>query len=126
MNVVFSLPFALPGLNARDRTHWAARGRQKKRLAIEVMAAIAPRHRPPNPFQRAHIIVTRLSAGTMDYDNLVACVKPLLDVLCVHSKTHPCGLGIIQDDGPDCITIDVRQGRAPKLGGETIVIIAPL
>jgi hypothetical protein len=111
----FTLPFALPSLNVRDRQHWATRGRQKKRLAQEVMAAIGgPRHYPRPPFASARVTVWRHSPGALDADNLAASCKPLLDVLCSASPRHPGGLGIIQDDAPGVLQLVMHQQQAPR------------
>ena len=123
----FTLPFALAGLNVRQRKHWGALTSERNELAKEVMAGIrGPRHYPRPPLNRARITVVRCCAQPLDPDNLVASVKPLLDVLCVKSATHPAGLGIIVDDNAKQCELVVKQSSAPRGKGATIVSIEEL
>lgn len=120
----FTLPFALSSLNVRQRTHWAELSRERKSLAQEVMAAIGgPRYFPRPPFDRARVTVVRCSAGQLDPDALVGCVKPLLDVLCMASPTHPGSLGIIEDDNPRQCELVVKQSPAERGDGATVVLV---
>jgi hypothetical protein len=123
----FTIPFATESLNNRDRKHWAVKRRDKTRLANEVMVGIGgPRYYPIPPFARARIVVERCSAGQLDPDNLAAACKGLLDVLCISSRTHPTGLGIIVDDSPAHIELVLRQSPAPRGSALTIVTIDEL
>ena len=125
--IIFQLPFALPSLNVRDRQHWAAKQREKAKMATAVMVAIGgPRYRPSEPLQRARVQVQRYSAGTLDQDNLVASCKGLLDVLCRASTTHPYGLGFIEDDSPAHLELIVTQAKCKRGAGSTVVSIAPM
>lgn len=124
MTIIFTLPFATESLNVRDRKHWSQRSRDKRDMSQEVMIAMGgPRHFPRPPLGRVKVTVVRCSAGRLDADNLAASVKGLLDSLCVKSRLHPAGLGIITDDGPDYLTLDVRQSSAAPGDGSTIVRI---
>jgi hypothetical protein len=111
--VAFVLPFVLESLNVRDRKHFAERHRAQDRLCMEVMAALGgPRHFPRPPIAWCRITVVRHGKRLLDPDNLAASNKGLLDVLCERSARHPHGLGIIRDDHPKLITLDVRQRQA--------------
>ena len=91
---------------------------------MEVMAAIGgPRYFPRPPLQRVKITVVRCSVGRLDPDNLAASTKSLLDVLCVKSSRHPTGLGIIEDDNSDLLTLELKQSSASQGAGSTIVRI---
>lgn len=124
MTIEFSLPFVTESLNIRDRKHWARRSRDKRDMAQEIMIAMGgPRYFPRPPLGRVKVTVVRCSAGRLDADNLVASTKDVLDALCLRSPTHPCGLGIITDDGPDFLTLVVTQCPAAPGQGSTLVRI---
>lgn len=67
--------------------------------------------RPLHPFKKACVAITRYSVGSPDADNLSGSVKYLLDVMQPQSTRHPFGLGIIENDSADCITLTVRSER---------------
>jgi Holliday junction resolvase RusA-like endonuclease len=112
MTISFTLPRILPLLNVQLRQHWAKRQRNQKKLAWEVKAAIGTL--PWAPFARARVTVERCSVGVPDTDNLVASCKALMDVLCVYSKRHPFGLGIIADDSPGVCELIVRAVKVAR------------
>lgn len=122
--IAFVLPFAMESLNVRDTKHWAERSRTKRNVSQEVMVAMGgPRHFPRPPWRHVHIRIVRCSAGRLDPDNLAGSVKDLLDALCVRSPTHPAGLGIIEDDNSDLVTLEVTQSSAAVGQGSTAVRI---
>ena len=109
-HIAFTLPFALPSLNAVLRTHWAKRSRAKAELSQAVMAAIGgPFHFPPEPWRRVRVTITREGRKLLDVDNLAGSCKAVVDCLCVRSATHPHGLGIVQDDRPELMDMVFRQ-----------------
>lgn len=123
MQLSFTLPFALKGLNARQRMHWAARKRERDDMKNQVIAAIGGTRYLPfkhMPIEFATIDVCRYSWKPLDPDNLRATVKPLLDVLCVQSATHPCGLNIIADDDEKHLAVTWRQERGKPATTVTI------
>ena len=80
---------------------------------LEVIAAIGgPAHFPRPPFARCRLSVVRRGKKLLDQDNLVSSTKMLCDALCMASKRHPKGLGIIEDDNPDKCEIVVTQVKA--------------
>jgi hypothetical protein len=121
--IEFTIPAALPSLNVRDRMHWSVRQRQKRDLAWAVWAAVAqfPGVVRDGPWDRTRVTITRCSAGELDPDNLAASAKPMLDVLCPVSKTHPYGLGLIVDDAPAHCELVVRQEKAKRKNTRTVV-----
>jgi hypothetical protein len=122
--IEFTLPFALPSLNVRDRRHRYQHGKDKKQMHLEVLAAIGgSRYLPREPLERARITVVRHSSGQIDPDGVASTCKNLLDVLCVKSKVHPTGLGFIVDDDAKHIELHVSQESAPKGQGSTLVRI---
>lgn len=104
--LTFTLAAPLPLLNPMLRTHWSKRRRELKALSRAVWEAIivVPGQRlPAAPYQRAKIAVLRRSPGHPDPDNLAASVKPLCDVLQPLTAKRKYGLGIIINDGEDCL-----------------------
>lgn len=109
-DLAFILPMAMTSLNVRLRQHFTKRSSNDKALAQEIMAALGgPRHYPRPPFKRARITIVRGGVGMLDPDGLPAAHKALIDALCVASSQHPCGQGIIEDDGPRHIELVVSQ-----------------
>ena len=121
--IEFVLGQRLALLNPMLRTHWSARRRQIKDLAWEVSALVGPRHRPKAPWQRVSVLVERHSTTEPDEENLMSCVKPLMDVLQpFHQKSRPYGLGIIQNDNRACVPdLQVRHVQS-KLKQTRVVI----
>jgi hypothetical protein len=114
--LAFSLPLRLPLLNEQLRSHWQARRKSKRNLSWHVKIAILRLGAMPVvPMLQARIIVVRYSYKQPDGDNLAACVKPLLDVLQPLSRRHPCGLGVIVDDSPDCVTVTVEHRKSKEV-----------
>lgn len=105
--IVFTLPLLLPTPNRTRGEHWAATHKRKKRLAEEVAVALGFR-RPPEPLTKARVTVWRHSVSAMDFDNNVASLKPLLDVMQPPTVRRKYGLGLIADDGPETIDVAVH------------------
>jgi hypothetical protein len=125
--IAFILPFALPSLNVRDRRHRYRHGQDKKAMNLEVLAAIGgSRYLPRPPFKRARVTIVRCSSQRLDPDGLPAVAKNLLDVLCVQSKVHPTGLGVLVDDSPKHLELIVEQFTAAPGSGSTAVRITCL
>lgn len=126
-SVAFVLPRVLPSLNVMLNQHWAKRLREKTTLAHEVMAAMSgSRHFPRPPFAKARITIVRHGPNALDIDGLYGSCKPLLDVLCVSSKVHPTGLGIIEDDAPSKCELIVTQQHASRGEAFTVVRVEEL
>lgn len=95
----------MPSQNQLLRMHWAKRNRLKKSLAWQILAQCADRS--TLPVQRAQIVITRMTCGKEpDPDNLTASAKLLLDALR--------DAGVIVDDSPEHITLDVQWQRSMK------------
>ena len=75
-------------------------------------------------FARAHVTITRYSAGSLDPDNLVGGVKALVDVLKPHDpKRNPWGQGLIAGDEADKLKLDVRQVKCKRAEACTVIEI---
>ena len=123
--ITFTLPFAMPSLNVAFRTHWAKRAKDTGALRLQIMAAIGgPRHFPAEPWRRAHVTIERRGRRLLDADNLAGSCKSIVDCLCVQSRTHPTGLGIVVDDRPELMTMEFRQ--AVSRPQQTVVTIRNL
>jgi hypothetical protein len=122
--VEFRLPFALPSLNVSLRQHWAERSKDQKMLHAEILAAFGPRYWPRPPFENARVTVTRISARTLDIDNLVASSKGLCDLFKPRTESNPLGMGFMVDDTPSRCTLVAQQ----EIGhpAETRVVIEEL
>jgi hypothetical protein len=84
--------------------HWAKRARYNEAWAWRIRAAMgwpAVFEQAPD---KARVTITQYRKRTMDYDNLVASCKCLLDGLVDWE--------LIEDDSPDHIELTVRQEKA--------------
>ena len=121
--VEFVLPFLLPSLNVRDRTHWAERHRQQVVLHDEIMVAVGgPRWYPRPPMERVRLTVIRISTGACDADNLAASTKAMTDLFKLRSERNPLGFGWIIDDSPDRLELVVRQQKAAHRANQATVV----
>ena len=80
----------------------------------------------PSPipyYAKAHVKITRCSAGTLDIDNLYGGVKGLIDVLKPPGKSNPFGLGLIAGDEPDKLTLVVEQVKVKRAEARTVIEI---
>jgi hypothetical protein len=100
--IEFSIPHALKLPNQTNGRFWPASHAYRKRLLPMVAEAVNP-WAGHQPMERARLTFTRYSVGTPDPDAVHGCIKPLLDLLLVQSKTHPSSFGLIRDDSPDLI-----------------------
>lgn len=114
---MFELPYLLPTLNEWERMHWASRRRYKRKLARNIgttMLITGQRFPDLSRYPRADVRVERHSSRSPDNDNLTASVKPLLDALQPASNKRKYGLGLILEDNPDTITLDVQHVKARR------------
>jgi hypothetical protein len=96
-------------------------------MAWEVRAALKGAL-PAAPIERAHVLIERRAPGTVpDDDGATGGCKGLLDCLLVmHPKRRPYGLGILRDDSPAHMTLEVRALRVPGADKGTLVVITPI
>lgn len=106
-----TLPGHPPSPN-RLRGHWSTRWKQTHSWRDDV-TYLARAQRPDAPYPVAKVTITfeHRQHHFRDEDNLVASCKPILDGLRLG--------GVIVDDSPDHITLDVRQ----VLGAERQIVI---
>lgn len=100
--VVYTLPFALPGLNSKGgliRSHWSSRKKLKEEIQWEIIGQGIVQFEG-----QVRIEYTRYSKRTLDWDNCMASMKLLLDSLVK--------CGVIEDDSLKIIP------EAPKMAQE--------
>jgi hypothetical protein len=127
--VTFTIPEASILLNVWKRMHWAKQKEYHERLCLLIRSALMTEScRPSVPFQMCKIEVDRFSAGTADWDGLMGGLKPLFDTLVVCTKKNPLGLGLIEDDNPNCIIECpiIRQHKSTRKAASTVVTITEI
>lgn len=97
--------------------HWRHRARNNRLWQDEIHAATF-RSKPARPYARARVHIDRRSPGELDPDNLTGAVKPILDALRY--------AGILLDDTPKHLVLEVTQTRSHKLPARTLIEIQSL
>lgn len=106
MTLSFEIPRLTPTVNTWSRMHWSARHRVNGVWRLEVIAALGRRTAgdwPAPPPRRVRLTVVRYSHQTVDRDNLVGGVKPLVDALTF--------LSFIRDDNPQNVELVVESSK---------------
>ncbi len=99
--------------------HWRYRHKNSTVWNQEIYYAVhqARVHRDP-PYEHAKVTIHRRSKGELDPDNLVACVKPVIDAL-RYAK-------VLVDDSPAHLKLEVTQSCSHKLPPQTLIKIEPI
>lgn len=124
--LTITLPYAIPTLNVLMRTNGWVRAKQKRKMGREILSCLGA-SRPAQPFERAHVVIERHSTGAPDPDGAVGSCKDLLDCLTTPSVQangkvrNKYGMGLIRDDSPKHITLEVRPMKC-KRGEERTVV----
>ena len=71
------------------------------------------------PWTKAHLTLVQRACRPRDHDNFLASFKPGLDTLTTKGKRP---LGIILDDTPECLSIEVRTERVKHKRDEAVVV----
>lgn len=74
MTITIIIQELIPGRNTREN-YWAYKKR-RDRYEIEIMSQCRLRFK-----SKVTMSLTRYSSGTMDFDNLVSCGKPVIDAI---------------------------------------------
>jgi hypothetical protein len=99
--------------------HWRHRQNNSKLWQQEVYFALRKGHLGPAlPYPKARVHIERRSRGQLDPDNLVGCVKPIIDALRYAL--------VLIDDSPDHLMLQVTQIRSFRLPPRTRIEIQPL
>ena len=148
--VSFTVPGLAPASwSGNSRAHWSKRHRDADEYAELVWlaghGALYPGHRSKAPerlfydwrnqqtvtgtavsprvvfipWPRAHLTLVQRAVRPRDHDNFLASFKPGLDTLTTKGKRP---LGIILDDTPECLSIEVRTERVKHKRDECVVV----
>jgi len=132
--ITFTIPKPFPLLNhSIGQSRFALTGMRRKMARAVENAAL--HLRPSEPFQRAHVLIERYSAGTPDTDGLYGGAKFLVDALTtprlLNVRTpgarqrvkNKRGLGFVVDDAPKHMTLEVRSVKCRLCEQRTVVTI---
>lgn len=99
--------------------------RQQWRMLVKASLAGQPVH---PPLKYCFLVITRESAGSLDWDNAYGGLKPMLDCLVKASARNPDGLNLISDDNVKSMPFPpfFRQMPAKVEQGRTTVQIYEL
>lgn len=115
VGLTVAIPITLPTLNVLLRMHWAKRRKLQEEVAWMLRSEMGVVFRYPSsgrartewlakiPLKHCRIRIVRHSRREPDPDGLDSTAKLILDALQPCSKTHPFGLGIIENDNRECI-----------------------
>ena len=106
--------FDLISPNRLYRMHFAQRGRYKRQLESMLFAYGDKIEEIESPVE---VKITRYYGyrkRQMDEDNLYGACKALIDAIRVRNKGKSGGLGIIKDDSPKHMKLDVQQKKSPE------------
>lgn len=118
--IEFTLPQPFMLLNVYLRRPWTARKTYQRKLC-GLIAKATVHCRGMEPWDKATLSIIRYSTRLPDQDGLAP--KALIDCLVVRSARHPEGLGLIVDDSPAHLTLDVRAVKCKQIEQRTSVII---
>jgi hypothetical protein len=121
--VVLHLAEPSPSNNEIKSMHFHTYKKVRTAFAAEVKAALGDMVAPGLPLSALFIV--RRSAGTLDWDNAIGGLKPILDCLVQTSARNPSGLGIIVDDKPANMPYPpfMRQLPAKRGAGSTEIYV---
>ncbi|KWU23351.1 hypothetical protein [Burkholderia cenocepacia] len=81
---------------------------------------------PDAPLERAALVLVRRCSGSLDWDNALGGLKPIVDCLVVRSlRRSPNGLGLVRDDSPKYMPYPpfmLQRSAAPGEGSLDIAI----
>lgn len=122
--ITFELADSTILLNKWQRLHWAARRKHVSDLSWLVLDAMKGMV-PPEPWPKCRVTVERRSIRLPDWDGLYGGLKPLLDCLVRRTDRNPHGLGVIEDDNPECIVelraIPIRVRKRAEQGTRVVI-----
>lgn len=71
------------------------------------------------PWARARLTLVQRAVRPRDVDNFLSSFKPGLDALTTKGKR---ALGIVLDDTPECLSVEVRTERVSKKADECVLV----
>lgn len=124
----FTLDEPTPLLNTVLRKHFRQRASAKRSLARQIVALLGP-DRPSEPMQKARVTITRYSCGQPDLDGVYGGAKDCLDVFTTPAPMangkvrNKFGIGLIVDDSPKHIDLNVESVKCKRYEQRTEVVI---
>lgn len=100
----FSVNMATPSLNETMRWHWARARKEAKAWLLAIWAHVGPNELAEG--KRRKLTIERHGKRLLDHDNLVGGMKIAIDSV---KK-----LGLIHDDSPTWLDLEVRQTKLAK------------
>ena len=112
------VPVSPNGPKGYLRMHWAKRAKYNEAWAWRIRGAMGwPAVFDQAP-DKARVTITQYRKRTMDYDNLVASCKCVLDALVDWE--------LIADDSPDHIELVVKQEKSAETHTEIEILVVPV
>lgn len=120
---VLRLEEASPSNNTIKSMHYRVYKKVREQFAGTVRSALGDR--PAPQLQTSALFIVRRSAGTLDWDNALGGLKPILDCLVRPSDRNPSGLHIVEDDNPANMPYPpfMRQLPAKRGAGSTEIYV---
>jgi hypothetical protein len=121
--VVLHLDAPSPSNNDIKGMHFHAYKKLRTEYEAEVSAALGEIAAPG--LQLSALFIVRRCAGSLDWDNAIGGLKPILDCLVTRSARNPSGLGIVVDDKPANMPYPpfMRQLPAKRGAGSTEIYV---
>jgi hypothetical protein len=113
---VLHLDEASPSNNTIKAMHFRAYKKLREDFSAKVKAALDDAEAPH--LEHSALFIVRRSAGTLDWDNALGGMKPILDCLVQPSARNPSGLHIVQDDNPKNMPYPPFMRQLPAKRGE--------
>jgi len=120
---VLHLDEASPSNNVIKGMHFHSYKKLRTEFADKVRAALGDLSAPKLPLSALFIV--RRSSGSLDWDNAIGGLKPILDCLVAPSARNPSGLHIVEDDSPTYMPYVpfMRQLPAKRKAGSTEIYV---
>lgn len=117
--ITLEIPRVPPSPNYLLGKHWRHRHRNSQVWRQEVWVALHQAgYSQRTPYPKARVSIDRRAHRELDPDNLVGCMKPVIDALRYAD--------VLVDDTSDHIELVVTQTLDRKLNPRTLIEIEPL
>ena len=109
---ILVLPLKIKSLNEILKQHWATRRKSKQEYALFIRNQMRLKNIPKAKCKKYYIKILSYRKKLLDYDNLVAGCKGLLDAMIDENLIH--------DDSPDYVNVIYKQYKSKEYN--TIII----
>jgi hypothetical protein len=112
-----------PSNNVIKGLHFHRYKKLRNDFALSLSAALGDHE--PRAVPQSALYIVRRCAGSMDWDNAIGGMKPILDCMVASSTRNPSGLGIIEDDKPKNMPYPpmMKQLPAKRNAGSTDIYV---